>query len=66
MSDNSFPVCACADFWSGHHPECPVLRHMEKDRAEIERLRDALERVVDAGMTTDHFAIRIAEEARKG
>ena len=35
-------------------------------KSENERLRDALERVVDAGMTTDHFAIRIAEEALKG
>ena len=47
MSDKSFPVCACADFWSVHHPECPVIRHMEKDRAEIERLTKGWENCDD-------------------
>ena len=38
MSDKSFPMCVCSDYWDGHHSNCTVLRRMKKDRAEIERL----------------------------
>jgi len=38
MSDVSFPMCVCSDFWGGHHSNCTVLRRMKKDRAKIKRL----------------------------
>lgn len=28
-TDSKTPMCSCAEFYQSHHPECPVLRHIE-------------------------------------
>lgn len=52
------PMCVCADFHDGHHPECPVLREIERLTSDLmnkNRMLDVanehnqkLEKVLDA------------------
>jgi hypothetical protein len=35
------PLCACEEFYSAHHPQCPARHHSEQLQAENNRLRNA-------------------------
>lgn len=45
MSD--MPMCACAEFWDSHHPECPVLLEITRLRAEVERLTQERDQIIE-------------------
>lgn len=42
---DALPICACAEFYDSHPPDCPVRRHIEQQSAEIARLRRGLEAI---------------------
>ena len=42
-SNGQLYTCSCAEYYGSHHPECPARQQFDRQRAEIERLRAALE-----------------------
>ena len=40
-----WPLCACDEFYSDHHPECPVLRKFKELTNLLEQYGRALERL---------------------
>ncbi len=38
-SNEQLYTCSCAEYYGSHHPECPARQQFDRQRAEIERLR---------------------------